>query len=160
MKKRITALMLSMAMLCSVSMPVHAEEVSSIWSEETVQYYLQHDGYSFEGDNLYYKGLLLNRDGLYETTDSNGEVCYLDPSDPEFDRYVLGEDEDETNALRQDAANATTTTGLDGVAYPAPTSLDGKTVHKGGCFQLAGRHQLATVEGCRRRVRNYPCVLS
>ncbi len=130
MKKRLMAFALSMAMLLgSTPLYAHAEDVTESEQVEDAAYYLQHDGYSYENDTLYYKGLPLNENGMYVTTDSDGNTCELDPADPDFDRYVLGEEEE--NTLRQDASGASNTTGLDGITYVSPDSVDGKTVHRG-----------------------------
>ena len=125
MKRRIAALALGLTMLVTgIPMHVQASEVGEGETQEDIQV-------EATAEVSEYKGLTLNAEGLYESTDSNGEVVFLDPSDPEFDKYVLGDFGEDDMVLSQGAMNTQTTTGFDLATYTSPSSQDGKSVHRG-----------------------------
>lgn len=96
--------------------------------------YMAYDGYSYHDGHLYYKGLQLDENGMYEVTDEDGTVWYYDPMDPEFDDYYVDQVDDSALLsskvmMRSTRSNTGYYTGpMDGVTYAYPSAVNGQEV--------------------------------
>ncbi|MBO5550756.1 MAG: hypothetical protein J5966_02255 [Lachnospiraceae bacterium] len=100
--------------------------------------YLESGDFTYENGSLYFHGLKLNADGMYEYTDDEGEVWLYDPLDPEFLQYFGDkagvQDVSGAGNLQQGAGSSSGASfrgGIDGGSYRYPSYADGKEVING-----------------------------
>ena len=100
--------------------------------------YLETGDFTYENGSLYYHGLKLNDEGMYEYTDEEGKTWLYDPLDPEFLHYfgdTAGVQElDAGTDIQQSSGSSSGAAfegGIDGRTYRYPAYVDGKKVING-----------------------------
>ena len=101
--------------------------------------YLDIEGFSCENGKLYYYGLELDEDAMYEETDAEGNVWYYDPLDPEFLEYFgdkinvepIAEEQEVIVSVPKGSSNSSLKSSINGQWYEYPSYAKGKDYMNG-----------------------------
>ncbi len=106
---------------------------------EKYQEFMEIEGFSYKNGKLYYYGLELNDEGMYEEKDSDGTVWTYDPLDPEFLEYFgdkinvspVAEEQEVMVSVPKGSSNGSIQSSFNGSWYEYPSYVNGKSYIEG-----------------------------
>ncbi len=135
--RRIIIITIIITVLLSVLFPQQAR-ADEIYAPKEIGLYSESDGFTYRDGELYFNDLRLDENGMYEYTDTSGQIWYYDPMDPEFLHYFSDEAGESEAFVEKDVLKAVQGSSgdsfysdINGLRYLYPAYVEGKDVVNG-----------------------------